>query len=45
MICSQLVDKGEEMIGMNLFIDDRLNQDVTPGQLFRFLNTMLWCDW
>lgn len=42
MICSQMVDKIQEEIGMNLFTDQRLNQDVIPGDLFRL---MIQKDW
>lgn len=42
MICSQAVDKIEEEIGMNLFTDGRLNQDVTPGDIFRLVNEKGW---
>ena len=34
MICSQLVDRDYEDTGIHLFTDGRLNQDVTPGDLF-----------
>ncbi len=44
MICSQLVDKIQEQIGMNLFTDDRLNQDVTPGDLFGLVHEKGWWD-
>lgn len=35
MICSQLVDNLLARVGMHLFADGRLPQDVTPGALFR----------
>jgi len=44
MICSQAVDKVEEMIDMNLFTDARLNQDVTPGDLFELFEVRGWWD-
>ncbi len=42
MICSQLVDKVQEEIGNNLFTDQRLNQDVTPGDLFDLFHRKGW---
>ncbi len=42
MICSQLCDKVLEQVGMNLFTDDRLNQDVTPGDLYKLLAQNGW---
>lgn len=44
MICSQSVDKVEELIGLNLFTDLRLNQDVTPGDLFELFEAKGWWD-
>ncbi len=44
MICSQLVDKIQEEIGNNLFEDGRLNQDVTPGDLYRLVHEKGWWD-
>ena len=35
MICSQLVDFVLCRVGMKLFADGRVSQDVTPGALFR----------
>lgn len=42
MICSQLCDKALEEVGFNLFTDGRLNQDVTPGDLYRLLAAKGW---
>lgn len=42
MICSQLVDKILEQVGMNLFTDNRLNQDVTPGDIYSLLARNGW---
>lgn len=33
LICSQLVDEAHRLAGVHLFNDDRLSQDVTPGDL------------
>lgn len=44
MICSQAVDKLAEEVGMNLFTDARLNQDVTPGDLFELFEVRGWWD-
>lgn len=37
MICSQLVDEAFRRAGIHLFDDDRLPQDVTPGDLADYL--------
>lgn len=37
MICSQLVDWAYEQVGIHLFDDGRLPQDVTPGDLEGYL--------
>lgn len=42
MICSQLVDHCYEKAGVHLFDDDRLPQDVTPGDL---ANLLIEKDW
>ena len=42
MICSQLCDRILEQVGMNLFEDGRLNQDVTPGDLYALLAQKGW---
>lgn len=44
MICSQAVDKVQEELGNNLFTDARLNQDVTPGDLFALFEEKGWWD-
>ncbi len=44
MICSQSVDKVEELIDFHLFTDQRLNQDVTPGDLFELFEAKGWWD-
>lgn len=44
MICSQAVDKLAEEVGFNLFTDSRLNQDVTPGDLFLLFEQKGWWD-
>lgn len=44
MICSQAVDKIMEEVGLNLFTDARLNQDVTPGDLFALFESKGWWD-
>lgn len=38
MICSQLVDYAYCKAGVHLFVDGRLSQDVTPGDLDRVLS-------
>lgn len=42
LICSQMVDLILEEVGMNLFDDGRLNQDVTPGDLYSLLARKRW---
>lgn len=44
MICSQMVDKIQEEIGMNWFTDLRLNQDVSPGEQFALVEQKGWWD-
>lgn len=44
LICSQACDKIEELISFNLFTDERLNQDVTPGDLFELFEGKGWWD-
>lgn len=42
MICSQACDKLAEIQGLNLFTDERLNQDVSPGDLFMLAESKGW---
>jgi hypothetical protein len=44
MICSQSADKVAELLGFHLFTDGRLNQDVTPGDLFELFEAKGWWD-
>lgn len=39
LICSQFVDEAHRRAGVHLFDDGRLPQDVTPGDLARFIQT------
>jgi len=42
MICSQLVDEVYRRAGITMFDDDRLPQDVTPGDLANYLIERDW---
>jgi cell wall-associated NlpC family hydrolase len=42
MICSQLVDEVYRRAGIHMFNDDRLPQDVTPGDLANYLIERDW---